>query len=92
MPTWETTITIDNLAKKHVNISAVRTDGEDVRTYSVSGVNANQLDKPLSELKTDAVNALFTKHEAEEAIRTQFADLVSGWEAALNTALEAKET
>ncbi len=90
--TWDSKITVKDLARKEVSLRSTRTDGEDVRTFHLDSMLVDTTAKPLSEIKADAVNKLFAEYEAEATKDAAMAAMLTGWEAALNAALDAKET
>ena len=89
MASWQVTINVTDRAEKRVRITGVRTDGEDVRTYSVWGqVDAEDLQASLRK----ALDALFASHTAAVADEEANASLISGWEATAVTYLDGLET
>lgn len=87
--TWETKITIIDLAGNRVRVTAVRTDGEDVQTFSALGVVDPSA--PAAS-KTRLVNALWDAYRAAKAKIDAANDILAGWEAALATSLSNKES
>lgn len=89
--TWIVKIEVANLACKLANVTGVRTNGADVRTYTLQGVSVDLHDKPLATIKTQVTNALYAMYTADVAQVSAITTLLSGWEAALATALNGKE-
>ena len=88
MATWETQLTITNLAEKRIRVSATRTDGEDVDTYSFDTI-IDPADIPGSKAATvAAVKRLRTEAVAEAEAH---AAVLDGWSAQLDAALDAWE-
>ena len=90
--TWTFQIEVTDLNSKLVSIAGTRTDGEDVRTYVLSGVSVDTHDTPLGTIKTTVVDKLYGMYLAAIDKELKIAVLLSGWEAALATALNAKES
>jgi len=89
--TWEATIQVVDLAKRTVRVQAVRTDGEDVRTYSAEGKYDTVTNTP-QELLAIYTNLFWGLYQAEVAQEGQVTALVGQAENALANALDAKET
>ena len=89
--TWITKITITNLGSKLANITATRTDNEDIRTYTLPGVCVDTTNVPLATIKTKVVNALYGIYTDEITKENTITDMINGWETAINTDLNAKE-
>lgn len=88
MATWETKITIIDLATRRIRITAVRTDGEDTQAFTAVGiVDPNA----LAASKTRLVNAIWDAYQVAKAKVDAADDMLSGWEAALATSLGKKE-
>ena len=91
MATWATTITVKDLHNKIISVTGVRTDGEDVRTYTLSG-NIDMTGRTLVSLRDEIVDRLWKIYQADIDKETNIATLISGYENALNTALDALES
>lgn len=89
MATWETEITIVSMAARRVRVVAVRTDGEDVRTYTVEGAVDTD---DLAGSKQRIVDAIWDAYQAAKAKADAAADMLAGWQAALDVALVARES
>jgi len=91
MATWTVTIEVANLNSKQANISATRTDGPDVRTFELPRVSLDTHDKPGSQIRQEIVDACWAKFQQSEADAAATTTLLSGYEAALATDLNALE-
>lgn len=89
MASWTVTIEATNLAQKRVRVTGVRTDGLDVRTYTVEG-QVDIADLPTSRQKI--VDRLYGAYQEDAARDSQIATLLTGWEAALESDLNALES
>ena len=88
MATWEVTISVLDRPEKRVRVTGVRTDGEDVRTYSATGqVDTDNLQASLRAV----MDTLFANYTAEAAAEAADATLISGWEATAATYLDGLE-
>jgi len=90
--TWTVKIDVADRSAKLVNVTGTRTDGADVRVYALNGVSVDTHDTPLATIKTQVVNALYAAYAKQVANTATDAALIAGWEAALATALNAKES
>lgn len=88
MVTWETKIQIVDVAANRIRVTATRTEGDDVQTFSAVGT-VDPSAKAAS--KTRLVNAIWDAYQASKAKADAAAALMSGWEAALATSLGKKE-
>jgi len=86
---WDSTITVTDLAAKTIRVAATRTDGEDVRTYSCDAV-IDPDDMAGSKLR--AANAIRDAYLADAARESAVSAMLDGWAAALNAWLEGQET
>jgi hypothetical protein len=89
MATWAVEIEVLNLADKRLRVTATRTDGADIRTYTAEAT-VDTGDLPGS--RDRVVNALWDAHATVVATETAQNALLVGWEAAVATALNVKET
>ena len=88
MATWQVTIKVDNVAERRVQVTGVRTDGEDVRSYSARAqVQAGDVQASLRAV----MDTLFANHTAAVAAETSQAALIDGWEASAATYLDGLE-
>jgi len=89
MASWGVTIDVVNRAEKRIRVTGVRTDGEDVQTFSAVGqVDTGDLQASLRSV----VDSLFDQYTAATAATAANAALVSGWEDAAQTYLDGLET
>ncbi|HUU97049.1 MAG TPA: hypothetical protein VM487_15025 [Phycisphaerae bacterium] len=86
--TWTSTIVITNLAAKRIRVTATRTDGEDVRTYSCD-TRIDPGDVQASKLAL--AESIRDQYLADVADQVAHAALLGTWEADLNTWLEGQE-
>ena len=90
--TWECAITVVDLDNRVINLTARRTDGEDVRTFSLSGISYMATagrDLPAIRAELAAVlHGMYAKQAAIEASSAAIATHQAMMDAALN-ALEA---
>lgn len=89
--TWDITIQVTALASREIRVTATRTDGDDVRTYSAEGTYDTVNNTP-QELLAAYTDLFWNLYQAEIAKETQVAALIGQAEQALATALVAKET
>ncbi len=87
--TWESTITVHGDPRQRlVDISAVRTDGDDVVTVQMVGVRVENATAALRDAVAAELKARATQQIANDAI----ADTLTGWASQLDTALDALES
>ena len=89
--TWITKITITNLGSRLANITGTRTNNEDIRTYTLSGICVDATDVPLTIIKTNVVNDLYKMYTDEIEKENAITTMINGWEAAIDNDLNAKE-
>ncbi|MHC4984175.1 MAG: hypothetical protein ACYTF6_13535 [Planctomycetota bacterium] len=92
MATWDVEIAVVDLQSKQVNITATRTDVDDVRVYTLRRVNVDTHDRPLAEIRAEIGAKLWGMYQAELAADGQVATLLSGWEIALESDLNGMES
>jgi hypothetical protein len=92
MATWTVKIEVTNAESKLVSVTGTRTDGANVRVYRLDGVSVDTHDVPLATIKTVVVNNLYAQYVADVAGVAAKAAMIAGWESAVATALNAKET
>jgi len=92
MATWTVKINVVNLSAKQADVVGTRTDGVDIREYTLSRVSVDTHDKPLSQIRAEVVAKIYEKFQEDEVARAATVTLISGWEAALATDLNALET
>jgi len=86
--TWETTFTVTDLAKKRIHVTAIRTDGVDIRTYSIN----TQIDaEDIAGSKTKILEAFKSIYAEDVAKEDSHATLLPGWASQLDAALDAWE-
>jgi len=92
---WDVKIQVVDLARKEVSVTAVRTDDSvtppDVRSYRITSLLVDTAARSLAEIRQNVVNMIWDKHQAALATEQKAATLLSGWEKALVTDLNAKE-
>ncbi len=89
--TWTVKIDVTDRLRKLCNVTGTRTNGTDVRTYTLPGVSADTHDTPLATIRTQVINALYAMYQADVAAATDAAAMISGWESSLATGLNGKE-
>ena len=88
MATWAVSIEVQDRTEKRIRVTGVRTDGEDVRTYSAAGqVDVANLQASLRSV----MDTLFASHTAAVAAEAADATLISGWEDTAATYLDGLE-
>ena len=88
MATWAIEITVTDLPNKRCRVTGVRTDGEDVRTYSCEG-SVDLADLPGTKVKF--LTSLQDLHTAAMEKESTVNALLAGWQAALEAAMNAWE-
>ena len=89
MATWTTTITPHGpVANMLVDISSVRTDGEETITVSLQGVRVENVNAALRDQIAAKLKVLATQQAADAVAE----DTLTGWATQLDTALNALET
>lgn len=90
--TWTYKVEVTDAANKVFTVTGTRTDGTDIRTYSLSGlsyvVTATQT---LASIRATIVAVIFNMYLAQKDLTTATAAIASQ-EALLATATNAKET
>lgn len=89
--TWTVKIEVTNIDSKLCNVVGTRTNGTDIRVYTLSGVSVDTHDTSLANIKTRVVDTLYGMYSADIATTAKIAAMIAGWESALITALNAKE-
>ena len=89
--TWDVKITVKALARKEVSVLATRTDGVDVRTYSIDSLLLDTTDRTLDQIRDGVASQLIAEYQAEVAKEASIASLLAGYEAALSGALNSLE-
>jgi len=90
--TWEYTITVTNVAEKIFSVSATRTEGEDVRTYGLSGLSYDTSgSRTLADIRNDIVAFMYGEYQKQVALTVATA-AIANQEALLATATEALES
>jgi len=92
MAIWSNmTITVRDLARREVVISALRTaDDEDARTYTVQSFILQQ-GEALASLRDRAAAELKAMADNDPTLNMRVAELIAGYEAAVTTAINALE-
>lgn len=86
--TWQITINVIDLASKRIRVTAIRTDGADVRSYWCATI-VNPDD--LAGVRADVLTVLQSLHTAAMDKQTAADSLLAGWETNLKTAMDAWE-
>jgi len=89
--TWAIKITVTSIGSELVTVEGIRTDGEDVRTYNMSGVSVNTYGTTLAAIKLKVVTALHDLYLEEITRESSISDMVGGWEAAVKADLDQIE-
>ena len=84
--TWEVEITPLNVARKEARIVATRTDGADVRTFTI---RTALLASPAQ--KQDVLNEVWGQFQRDETRRAAIEGFIGGLEAQAKANLEARE-
>lgn len=95
MATWATTFTVVDLNNQVINVTATRTDGQDVRTFSLSGISymatpGRDLAAIRGELAT-TMHGMYAKEAAIEASIEASSAAIATHQALMATALNALE-
>jgi hypothetical protein len=85
--TWTIQITVIDWPTKHASVTGIRTDGADVRTYTI---DTRVTGTPAAE-KLRITNDLWALYLADKALKDQIAAAIGSWQADIGTALNAKE-
>ena len=88
---WTCDIEVADVARKLANVTGTRTDGDDVRAYIMNGVSVDTHDKPLQQIKTEVVAALYGMYTTEVATAATVVEMIAGWGAALADGLNEME-
>lgn len=89
--TWQYNLVFTNLSSKVLNVTAIRTDGEDVRNFSLPGILADTHEKSLTQIRDEISAKMYAQYEAEVAKEVKIVALLNGWAAGLKIATEALE-
>ncbi len=89
MATWTLEITVKDLAAKTFSATGMRTDGEDVRTYTVT--TRYDTGKTKQENVDELAADLFKLYEEEVAVLTNKAAFVDAFKGDVVTALDGLE-
>jgi hypothetical protein len=84
--TWEVKITPIDVARKSASITATRTDGEDVRVFSIMTA---LLTNPAQKL--EVLNDIWQQFQRDKTKRAAIEAYLGGIEATAKTNLEARE-
>ena len=87
--TWTIDFTVTNLAEKRVNVTATRTDGEDVWTKTLPR-RFNDDENKVAFL-TRIKNTFQVEYSASLALASQYEALLSDWADLIKAALESEE-
>ena len=77
MATWTVTIAVTDLERKIGTVTGTRTDGADVRTYTLAKVRFVQDGKTIAQIRGEIDAALFDMHEraaATDVLKVQIAN------------------
>ena len=86
MATWDVKITPLNVTRREASITATRTDGEDVRTFSIiTAILASP------EQKLAVLNDIWEQFQRDEARRAAIEAFIGDMEATAKTTLEGRE-
>ena len=91
MATWTFDIEVANLPSKQANVKGIRTDGVDIREFTLNRVSVDTHDKPLEQIRQEVGVAIWAAYQADIVERANIAALLAGWEAALATDLNGME-
>lgn len=87
---WTVKIDVTHAPDKIGNVTGTRTDGVDVRTYSLSSVQFVQAGKTAAEIRAQVTTDLFAQYTAAKA-KDALVAVVTAQEALLATTLNGKE-
>ena len=86
--TWTSTMTVTDLATKRIRVTATRTDGEDIRTYSCD----TKIDSSnITASNTSIVDAIWNAFQSDLKKQTDDTTLISDLPTTLDTLLNNKE-
>lgn len=91
---WNVQIDVIDLSEKRVCVIATRVDDalpDDPWTYSLEG-SVDTSVYTLAQIRTALVDQIWANWQAHVAKEVQITDLLSGWESALESDLQDKET
>ena len=88
---WTVKIDVTNVAEKTMTVTATRTDGLDVRVYTLAGLSYNPTPgRNLAAIRGEIVNVLYAMYAKQLALTTESAAIAVN-EGLMATALNAKE-
>ena len=90
MATWQTSITVTNLAEKRVSISATRTDGADVTSYSAETI-FDSGSETLAQFQTRLGTLMWQQHLAATSQQSTIDTLIGASESVISAGLDAQE-
>ena len=89
--TWTCKIDVRDTANRIVSVTGTRTNGADVRVYTLPKVSVDTNEGTLAAIRLKVVNDLNGMYAADVAAKAQAAAVTAGWEAAVAADLNAKE-
>jgi hypothetical protein len=89
--TWKVTVVLTNPAAGTASVTATRTDGEDVRTYSLAKVSTDTAKTAAGDITGRIVESIRKMFLVDEAQRAATQAVTNKWDAALAEALNAEE-
>lgn len=89
--TWSVVVTVTNLAEKRATIVGVRTDGEDVRTYTVNTFWDTEGGQTFEEFKAAVQAGVWSAFEKDQTKRDTVAAFVGDAESSIAAWLDQQE-
>lgn len=91
MANWTVAIEVASLSSKLANVTATRTDGEEVRQFTLPNLNVDTHDRPVAAIRAEVVAKLWADYQAALADEAKVVAMLEGWEAALVSDLNERE-